>query len=104
MPLTREIVRAVRYWRAKQTTQERIRWDQIWDYFRAGRRLDPGTVLPDGKVVIDSRAVYLPGRQLRKDPERNFLTSRIVQLQNQAASQILAGARKKKRRLKNQVS
>jgi hypothetical protein len=46
----REMLRAVRDWRAKQTSQERIRWDQIWDYFRADRcRLRPGTVYPTDK-------------------------------------------------------
>lgn len=97
---SREMIGAVRDWRAKQTAQERIRWDQIWDYFRSGRRLAPGTVLPDGKIVIDPRVVYLPGPQPRNDPEQNFLTSRIIKLQDQAESQILAGVRKRKRQCK----
>jgi hypothetical protein len=94
-PYPREMIGAVRAWRAKQTAQERIRWDQIWDYFRADRRLAPGTVLPDGKIVIDAHVVYGPGPRPRNDPERNFLTSRIVKLKNQTELQILAGVRKR---------
>jgi len=100
----REMIAAVRDWRAKQSPQELIRWDQIWDYFRADRRLPHGTVLPDGKIVIDAHVVYLPGPRPRNDPEQNFLTSRIIKLQDQAESQILAGVRKRKRQCKSQGS
>ncbi|HEX5426060.1 MAG TPA: hypothetical protein VFW94_21100 [Candidatus Acidoferrales bacterium] len=67
-PYPRAMIRAVRDWRAKQTPQERIRWDQIWDYFRAERRLAPGTVLPNGKIIVDSQVVY---RERQRKSERS---------------------------------
>jgi hypothetical protein len=48
--------------------------------------------------------VYRPGPRPRNDPEQNFLRSRVVKLQDQAESQILAGVRKSKRQRKSQGS
>jgi hypothetical protein len=68
------VLRTVRDWRAKQTPAEKRRWDQIFDYFRAGHRL-PGSVLPNGKIIIQSGSHPTSGVRMKVDPKTGRVTA-----------------------------